>query len=277
MTTPSRLRRAIIAAAGAALLTVGVAGAGLAAGGDRDANPGAKGPDAAAVSALFPPGSELQFVGVAPCRIIDTRVSGGALVSGQRTFDATMTNYSTQGGKAGTCNIPDVAVSVQLNLGAISQNGKTSDVRGWATGTSEPTASMLNYNPAGPVANMVTMPLNSSGQFNLKTPGAAHIFADVAGYYVKPLYAAVSYTGSIYQGIQSGVVSVSRVSTGFYNVTFNRDVEQCAASASTITWSTGYDASPDVSTSSDPNTVQVGIVNSSGTFVDEWFTLSLTC
>ena len=277
MTTPSRLRRAIIAAAGAALLTVGVAGAGLAAGGDRDANPGAKGPDAAAVSALFPPGSELQFVGVAPCRIIDTRVSGGALVAGQRTFDATMTNYSTQGGKAGTCNIPDVAVSVQLNLGAISQNGKTSDIRGWATGTAEPTASLVNYNPSGPVANMVTVPVNSSGQFNLKTPGAAHIFADVAGYYVKPLYASIDPSGNIYQGTASGVVSSARTGTGHYTITFDRDVERCAASGTAIQWFGNQEVSVDTGINANPNTVEYEIRDQSNTAIDSWAHISLTC
>ena len=277
MTTPSRLRRAIIAAAGAALLTVGVAGAGLAAGGDPGPNPGAKGPDAAAVSALFPPGSELQFVGVAPCRIIDTRVSGGALVAGQRTFDATMTNYSTQGGKAGTCNIPDVAVSVQLNLGAISQNGKTSDVRGWATGTPEPTASLVNYNPAGPVANMVTVPLNASGQFNLKTPGAAHIFADVAGFYVKPLYASIDPSGNIYQGTASGVVSSARTGTGHYTITFDRDVERCAASGTAIQWFGNQEVSVDTGINANPNTVEYEIRDQSNTAIDSWAHISLTC
>lgn len=278
MTTPSRFRRAILAAAGAALLTVGVAGAGLAAGGDPGANPGAaKGPDAAAVSAIFPAGSELQFVAVAPCRIIDTRKSGGALVSGSRVFDATMANYSTQGGKAGTCNIPDVAVSVQLNLGAISQYYYTSDIRGWATGTAEPTASMVNYNPVGPVANMVTMPLNASGQFTLKTPGAAHVFADVAGFYVKPLYGLFYTDGSIYAGTASGVVSSTKTSTGHYVITFNRDIQRCTATASSLQWATAYDVSPDTTYSSNPNTVEVGIVDTSGNPADAVFYLSLTC
>ncbi|MBM6400119.1 hypothetical protein [Phycicoccus sonneratiae] len=233
-------------------------------------------PAVAAISAAFPPGSELQYVAVAPCRIIDTRVSGGALVNGQRTFDATLASYATQGGKAGSCGIPDIATSVQLNLGAISRNGTTSDVRGWATGTAEPNASLVNYNPSGPVANMVNLKVNSSGQFNLKTPGAAHLFVDVAGYYVKPLYAAVSSGGSIYSGISSGVTSVARTGTGRYTVTFERDVQQCAATASSITWANNLDVSPDVGAGG-TNTVTVGIADTSNTAADGYFVIGLTC
>jgi hypothetical protein len=277
MITSTRLRRALVATAGAAALVLGATAA--TASGPDTANPGTDpAPDKAAVSALFPAGSELQFVAVAPCRIVDTRNAGGAIVAASRTFDATLADYSGQGGKAGSCNLPTSGVSaVQINLGAISKFGSTSNFKGWATGSAEPLASMVNYDPSGPVANMVTMPVNASGQFTLKTLGSGHTFIDVAGYYVKPLYAAVSSSGAIYQGIASGVVSVSRTSTGFYDVKFNRDVEQCSAVASSITWSSNTDVSPDVSTSADPTVVQVGITNPSNTFVDEYFTLRLTC
>lgn len=276
MLTTSHLRRGAVAAAGAALLTLGAAAS---ASGPDTANPvtGGSGPDRTAVDPNFPPGSELQFVAVAPCRIVDTRVVGGRITAGSRVFDATLGNYSGQGGKAGTCNLPSSgAVAVQLNLGAISRDGKTSDFKGWATGTSEPTASLVNYNPSGPVANMVTMPVNGSGQFTLKTPGSAHAFVDVAGYYVKPLYAAVSSSGSIYTGISSGVTSVTRTGTGMYTVTFNRDVERCSATASSITWASNLDVSPDVGAGG-PNSVVVGIANTANVMTDGYFTLSLTC
>ncbi|WP_392543048.1 hypothetical protein [Oryzobacter telluris] len=277
MNITTRTRRALVAVVGAAGLAL-TATAATAAGPDT-ANPssGGSAPDVAAVSALFPPGSEKQFVVVAPCRILDTRQSGGALVNGQRVFDATMGNYSTQGGKAGSCNIPDQAVAVQLNLGAISRNGTTSYVKGWATGTAEPLASVINFDPSGPVANMVTMPVNGSGQFTLKTPGAAHLFADVAGFYVSPLYVAVSPTGTVYGGVSSGLTSITKVSTGRYSIVFDRDVQRCAATASSITWGSNLDVSPDVNASSNANTVEVGIANPAGTSTDGYFTLRLSC
>ncbi|QIM20058.1 hypothetical protein G7075_01065 [Phycicoccus sp. HDW14] len=285
MSTTSRLRRpalGLLATACAAALTLSATAA--VAAGTPSPNPRSSAkaagvaPGVAAVSALFPPGSEVRFVAVAPCRIIDTRVSGGALVAGQRTFDATLASYAVQGGKAGTCNIPDVATSVQLNLGAISRNGSTSDLKGWATGTAEPLASLVNFNPSGPVANMVTMPVNGSGQFTVKTPGAAHIFADVAGYYVKPLYAAIEPGGGVYSSTASGVVSSAKSSTGVYTVTFNRDVERCAAAGTDIIFSASREITVDNGFSADPNTVTVYVRNTAtGASEDTYFYVSLTC
>jgi len=276
MITSTRLRRAVVATAGAVALVLGATAA--VASGPDSANPGTEPrPDKAAVSALFPPGSELQFVAVAPCRIIDTRLAGGAISGGTRIFDATLATYAGQGGKAGSCNLPTSGVTaVQLNLGAIWKAGGNSQFSGWATGTPEPLASLVNYTKAGPIANMVTLPVNSSGQFTLKTPGTAHAFVDVAGFYVKPLYAAVSSGGSIYSGISSGVTSVARTGPGMYTVTFNRDVQQCSAVASSITWASNLDVSPDVGAAG-TNTVTVGIANTSNVMTDGYFTLSLTC
>lgn len=285
MSPTSRLRRpalGLLATACAAALALSASAAVAAGGPSPSPNPGRStakvAPGVAAVSALFPPGSEVRFVAVDPCRIIDTRKSGGALVAGQRTFDATLASYATQGGKAGTCNIPDVATGVQLNLGAISRSGSTSDLKGWATGTTEPTASLVNFNPSGPVANMVTMPVNGSGQFTLKTPGSAHIFADVAGYYVKPLYAAIGPGGSVYSGISSGVVSSAKTATGVYTVTFNRDVERCAAAGTDIIFASTREVTVDNGFNADPNTVTVDVRNSStGASEDTYFYVSLTC
>ncbi len=277
MNISTRTRRAATALAGVAALAL-TATAATAAG--SSPNPGAPAPDAPAVSALFPPGSESQLVGVTPCRIIDTRVSGGALVAGQRTFDATLASYAVQGGKAGSCGLPTtsgVVTAIQLNLGAISRNNKTSDIKGWATGTPEPLASLVNYNPSGPAANMVTVPVNASGQFTLKTPGAAHIFADVAGFFVKPLYASISPSGTIYQATSSGVVSSAKTGTGHYTVTFNRDVERCAASGTGIQWSGVQEVSVDTGANGDSNTVEYEIRDQGNNAVDSWAHIALTC
>jgi len=276
MTTSTRLRRTLVSAAGAAALVLGATAA--TASGPGTANPGTgAAPDRAAVSTLFPAGSELQFVAVTPCRIADTRNAGGTISGGARTFDATLGSYAGQGGKAGSCHLPTSGVAaVQVNLGAISRFGSTSDFKGWATGTPEPLASLVNFNPSGPVANMVTMPVNASGRFTLKTPGSAHAFIDVAGFYVKPLYAAVGADGSVYSGIASGVTSVTRTGTGMYTVTFDRDVQRCAATAASITWSNNLDVSPDVGAAG-PSSVVVGISNSADVMTDGYFVIHLSC
>lgn len=278
---PSRLRRAAIAAAGAALLLLGAAAADAAGSGgpdDTDAARTAAGrpvaDSPATVTPVVAPGYDLEFHSVAPCRILDTRQVGGKLSAGSRVFDATLASYAVQGGKAASCGIPDFATAVQLNLGAISQDGKTSDIRGWATGTAEPTASLVNYNPAGPVANMVTMQVNASGQFTLKTPGSAHVFADVAGYYSKPAYALVLPGGGVAFGIGSGVQSAARTSTGEYTVVFDRNIANCAVNVSPVLGGTnivGADQTgPD-------DTVFVHLNSATGTPVDAFFDIAMTC
>lgn len=281
MHSPFSVRRTAVALAGVTALLVGAAAAGAAtmAAGDEGRNgPSApsSGPDGAAV--LLDTGSELQFVAVAPCRIIDTRKAGGAIKAGSRTFDATLASYATQGGLAGSCNIPAYAVSIQLNLGAISQDDKTSDIKGWATGTSEPTASLVNYNPSGPVANMVTMPVNAGGQFTLKTPGSAQVFADVAGYYQRPLNASIAQGGGVYQGNSSGLVSATRTSTGVYTLVWEREVVNCTAAVADTIFSDVREVSPDVTTNPSGDTsMQVVVRDAAGTLVDTYFEIRLTC
>jgi hypothetical protein len=280
MRTPIHLRRAGVALAGAALLLAGAAGANAAGGPQPGTNALRPALAAEAVNPAMAPGSDLQFVNVEPCRIVDTRKAGGAL-HGTRTFDASLGSYAAQGGKAATCNIPEVAMAVQLNLGAISQKGSTSDVKGWALGTAQPLASLVNYNPAGPVANMVTMPVDPLGRFNLQTPGTAHVFADVAGYYVQPLYASIDGTDGVnafvHENVQSGLVSAVRTATGEYELTFNRNVTACVALATDYLFTPVHEISTDSDFSQD-STVFVSVKDSStGAPDDTIFHIALTC
>jgi hypothetical protein len=281
MRTPFHLRRAGIALAGAALLLAGAAGADAASG--PQPGTGQRRPAIAAAALANPamtPGSELQFIAVAPCRILDTRIAGGALTASSRDFSA-VTPYDAQGGLADGCGIPATAVSLQLNLGAISQGNSTGFVKGWASGSPEPNASLVNYDPSGAVANMVTVPLSASATFTLRTNRSAQVFADVAGYYVQPLYATIDgsdgATASVLNGIASGLVDVVRTDIGEYQVTFNRNVTACVPAATDYTFPAVHEISVDASFSQD-STVFVSVKDSStGVPDDTVFHLSLTC
>ncbi len=276
--TQRRVKRYSASIVGAAALVLTIGGVGLAAGGGG-ANGAAAAPSAATV--IVPPvGPPLRFVAVTPCRIIDTRVAGGALNASARTFTADGP-YTSQGGNPLGCAIPpNVAVAVQVNLGAIAAGGAKGWAKAWAAGTTEPLASIINYPADAPISNMVTIPVSTASNFNIKTANKAQIFADIAGYYVKSLYVAVTPSGSVYSGISSGVVSTSRWSMGIYLVKFDRSVQACAAATNDITFATNSDVSADVGypgITSDPNTVTVEVTNAANTLVDTYFTLSLTC
>ena len=268
----SRTRRVVILGALTTLLVAG----GAAAQSASSPNPAPSGSLGPSKSIVLPgsPGSDFVFHAVAPCRILDTRYGGGPLQNATRTFSA-RTGLAAQGGNASGCGIPTNAEAVQVNLGAVPVTSG-GYVQGWETGKPQPLASLLNFGGAA-IANMVTLPVNSAEQFNLRVTGKANVFADVAGYYTKPAYVAVSPSGAIYDGISSGVVSVTKTSTGRYDVVFDRNVAKCSPTASSIIWASNTDPSPDNSASYGGNTVKVGITNSSNTFVDDYFYLSLTC
>ncbi len=282
MRTPIHLRRAGIALAGAALLLAGAAGANAAGGPQPGTGKHLTIAAADLTNPAMAPGSDLQFVNVEPCRILDTRKAGGAL-HGTRTFDASLSSYASQGGKASTCNIPEVAMAVQLNLGAISQKSSVSDVKGWALGNAQPLASMVNYNPAGPVANMVTMPVDPLGRFNLQTPGTAHVFADVAGYYVQPLYATIDGDGSdgvtatVNNDVASGLVSVTRTDVGAYELVFSRNIAACTPTTSDLDFGGSHIVQADAVFEQD-STLHVAVKDSTtGAPEDTIFNVSLTC
>ena len=274
----SRAARLALAGAAALAVTVGAAGSVLAAGGASPNGSAGGGSASTTLVATLAPvaGSQVQFVTVAPCRIIDTRNVGGPINGTTRTFTADGP-YAGQGGNVAGCNVPSNLVAVQLNLGAISAAGQKGWVKAWAAGTTEPLASLVNFPTNAPIANMVTIPVNGSGNFTVRTFHSAHIFADVAGYYVKPLYAQISSTGSVYSGVSSGVVSTTHPGTGEYTVTFDRDVSKCAATGSDIVFAGTRDISIDTHFSADPRTVTVRVTNASNTLENTFFNLSLAC
>lgn len=268
----SRTGRVATLAAAASLLAGGAAVAAQQAG--PTPNPA---PSRAPMSVPAPgaPGQDLTFHAVAPCRIVDTRYGGGPLLNATRQFES-RTGLAAQGGNAAGCGIPATAQAIQVNLGAVPVSGSSGYVKGWEAGQTEPLASLLNFSRTA-TANMVTLPVSSAQQFVLRVAGSSDVFADVAGYYTSPLYVAVAPDGTVYQGVASGVVSVSKASVGNYVVTFDRNVTRCAPVAGTYLWSANTDPSADNNPGYGGNVVRVGVTNTANAYVDDWFYLSLTC
>jgi hypothetical protein len=136
--------------------------------------------------------SALTFVGIAPCRIIDTRVSSGfsdqygppAMVAGAvRTF--TITGATT--GTPSQCGIPDNALAISANFTATGITG-AGDFRAFPAGGSLPTTSILNYK-LETLANAVIVPMGDAGSGHKGISvrcdvKSADMVVDVNGYYV---------------------------------------------------------------------------------------------
>lgn len=276
MSTPHTVGRFAKVLAAAAVLTVSAAGLSGAAG--RSPNPGGQPVSAPVVESVADlPGAELEFVLLPACRFFDTRVAGGVLTAATRTFTA-VAPYAAQGGNPAGCDIPSYAVALVYNLTASSQAGSKGYVKAWAGLAAEPSTSVLQYNTSGAVANMITVPVSPApSSLKLKTNGSAHLWGDVAGYYVKPLYAAIDSGGGVYSGIRSGLVSSTRLSPGIYELTFNRSVRTCAAATNDIIFASTHDVSADVGFNPSPNTVTVRVTNSTDALADTYFSIILHC
>jgi hypothetical protein len=133
----------------------------------------------------------LTFVGITPCRIIETRGFGwtgqagppSLVANAQRTFQIT----GTVPGLPAQCGVPDTAVAISVNFTATDITG-AGDIRAFPAGGAAPLASILNYR-LETIANSTTVPLGPSGgghngiTVQCDTAGTDFL-ADVNGYYV---------------------------------------------------------------------------------------------
>ena len=143
--------------------------------------------------------SDLLFVPVTPCRIIDPRLgSGGKLLpGGVRDFQvAGITQFPPQGGKEGGCGIPDnatqVAAAVMMNFFAVTPSG-SGTIRAWPYGDPVPLAAAIVYDNLGPffsITNGLIVPIvgGDAVPANMQVRAdfnATHLAVDVTGYFIR--------------------------------------------------------------------------------------------
>ncbi|MGL4178675.1 MAG: hypothetical protein ACRCSN_21670 [Dermatophilaceae bacterium] len=113
-----------------------------------------------------------------PTRFLDTRTSGT-----RRPLSSGASTTVQIGGRSG---IPTSGVSaVVLNVTAVSTTA-TGYFTLWPSGASRPTVSSINFPRAWTGANLVTVPVGSTGAVSLyNSGGSAHALVDVLGWYAK--------------------------------------------------------------------------------------------
>lgn len=143
--------------------------------------------------------SDLLFVPITPCRVIDTRLGGGEFnVNEVRDYRIAGTQgFPAQGGKDGGCGIPlgatsPLASAVMVNLFAVTPKG-SGDFRIWEFGTTMPLAAAITYDNLGPffsIANGLIIPITGVGtlakDMSVKAEfNRTHFAADVTGYFTR--------------------------------------------------------------------------------------------
>ncbi|MCC7249159.1 MAG: hypothetical protein IT473_11110 [Lysobacter sp.] len=136
---------------------------------------------------------DLVYTPITPCRILDTRVAGGA-ISGtfSRDFNAVVGsggNFSSQGGSATDCGgVAAGQAAAVINVTAVTPAGA-----GFATvypfGAARPLASSVNYTAGAIVNNTVVTKLPNpltTKDFTIYTFATSDFVADIVGYYAPP-------------------------------------------------------------------------------------------
>jgi hypothetical protein len=137
---------------------------------------------------------ELVFTPITPCRIIDTRNAGGALVSTvERSFFVTSTSsYAAQGGANSNCGgagADGLFTAAMINFTVVyPQNDGYITV--YPAGTARPVTSALNYYQDQVVGNAstfkLTPSLTSPNEFTVYSTATTHLVADLVGYFSSP-------------------------------------------------------------------------------------------
>jgi hypothetical protein len=117
----------------------------------------------------------LDYFGLPPCRIVDTRQAGPALAAGaSRTFTAW-----------NLCGIPPSARAVSINVTATGATAP-GHLRLHPTDQQVPGTSALNFSAGQTRANNAILGLGSAGDFTIycgMSTGSTHVVVDVTGYY----------------------------------------------------------------------------------------------
>jgi len=146
-------------------------------------------------NAIGDPNRDFSYTPVPPCRIVDTRIGGGALVPGTpRSFVVVGTTaaFPAQGGKAGGCGIPVGAGAVEMNFVAVNPSGPGYfRASPWSATPTPSTFATLNFAPVmSALANGIAQPICNSATDTCTAdliveakPSSAHLVIDVVGYY----------------------------------------------------------------------------------------------
>ena len=124
----------------------------------------------------------LQFVAVAPCRVVDTRNANG-----------TFGGPPLQGGSSRsfpipqqtTCNIPATAAAFSLNV-TVVPHGQLGYLTIWPTGEDQPLVSTMNSLDGRIKANAAIVPAGYQGGVTLYVTNTTDLVLDIDGYFAPP-------------------------------------------------------------------------------------------
>lgn len=225
------------------------------------------------VRAVPSPYLETSYVAITPCRVVDTRVNGGALGDGvaREYYVAGTFGFSPQGGKSGGCGIPTSAKAVSTTVTAVGAAGE-GYVRSYPAGSSEPTATLLNYSKVN-TGTSGNLPIRSGSGKHLALKNhlsSTHLVVDVTGYFIPQMDAYILSSGTISDN-SGRLLSSTKTGTGTYSLQWDRDVTACSVNVNP-------DFSAKFATAYTSGTyTYVYTFTDAGVPVDYWFNINVNC
>ncbi len=129
------------------------------------------------------PADAVQFVPLAPCRVVDTRGSNGTF-GGPPIAGGT---YRTFPLSSGDCSIPANATGYSVNVTLVPpSHAAIGYLTIWPTGELQPTVSTMNSLDGRIKANAAIVPAGASGSVNVYLSNTANVIIDVNGYFTAP-------------------------------------------------------------------------------------------
>ena len=126
----------------------------------------------------------LQFVAATPCRLVDTRDTGGAIAGG------TSRNFNVP--QLGGCNIPTTAEAYSLNVTVVPP-GRLGYLTIWPAGQQQPVVSLMNSLDGRVKANAAIVPAGTSGAVSVYVSDTTDVLLDIDGYFVTPAASTLQF------------------------------------------------------------------------------------
>ena len=115
-----------------------------------------------------------QFVAASPCRLIDTRLTGGPIQGG------TFQSFTIP--QLGGCNIPTTAAAYSLNVSVVPE-GPLGFLTIWPTGEVRPIVATLNSLDGRIKADAAIVPAGTNGAVSVYVTNTSNIVLDINGYF----------------------------------------------------------------------------------------------
>jgi len=180
---------------------------------------------AEAVPLAETPVNSLVFVGMTPCRLVDTRAGSGFPTGFGPPSLAAGVIRSFQIQASTTCTVPSIAQAYSLNVTVIPPKG-LGYLTVWPFGAPQPLASTLNDLFGAIIANAAIVPAGNdvSGSLNVFASSTTDLVIDINGYYAAQsgitlaqgtaAAPSLSFAGDAGTGIYSSGAGMLNIATG---------------------------------------------------------------